>query len=117
VIYDVINDVQAAIEGLLEPEYREVVQGRVQVRAIFRVPRVGPVAGCYVTEGKITRQSKVRLIRDGTIVHEGRIGSLKHFKDDVREVQQGFECGITLEGFSDYHEGDIIEAYVRERVS
>ncbi len=115
IIYDVINDVRAAMEGLLEPEYREVVQGRVEIRAIFRIPKVGPVAGCYVTEGKITRQSKVRLLRDGAIIHEGRLSSLKHFKDDVREVQKGFECGLNLEGYSDFREGDVVEAYTMEQ--
>jgi translation initiation factor IF-2 len=117
IIYDVINDVRAAMEGLLEPEYREVAQGRVEIRAIFRIPKVGPVAGCYVTEGKITRQSKVRLLRDGTIIHEGRLSSLKHFKDDVREVQRGFECGLSLEGYSDFREGDVIEAYTMEQTT
>ncbi|HCC32830.1 MAG TPA: translation initiation factor IF-2, partial [Clostridiales bacterium] len=117
IIYDVINDVRAAMEGLLEPEYREVIQGRVEIRAIFRIPKVGPVAGCYVTEGKITRQSKIRLLRDGTIIHDGRLSSLKHFKDDVREVQKGFECGLSLEGFNDFREGDVIEAYTMEQVT
>ena len=117
IIYDVISDVRAAMEGLLEPEYREVVQGKVEIRAIFRIPKVGPVAGCYVAEGKITRQSKVRLLRDGTIIHDGRLASLKHFKDDVREVQRGFECGLSLEGFSDFREGDVIEAYTMEQTT
>ncbi|MDQ7794573.1 MAG: translation initiation factor IF-2 [bacterium] len=117
IIYEVLNDIQAALEGLLEPEYREVVQGRVEIRAIFRIPKIGSVAGCYVTDGKITRQSRIRLLRDGTIIHEGRLGSLKHFKDDVREVQQGFECGLTLEGFTDYREGDVVEAYIMEQVT
>ncbi|MGQ9531710.1 MAG: translation initiation factor IF-2 [Desulfotomaculales bacterium] len=116
VIYDVVNDVKAALSGLLEPEYREVFLGRAEVRKIFKVSKVGTIAGCYVHEGKVTRDAKVRLVRDGVVVYEGKIDSLKRFKDDVREVSQGFECGLTLEKFNDIQEGDIIEAYTVETV-
>jgi len=116
VIYNVISDIKAAMEGLLEPEYKEVVQGRAEVRELFKVPKVGTIAGSYVTDGKITRQSGIRLVRDGVVVFDGKIMSLKRFKDDAREVLAGFECGIGIEGFNDIHVGDIIEAYVTEKL-
>ncbi len=116
VIYDVVNDVGGLLAGLVEPEYREVVTGRAEVRATFRVPRAGTVAGCYVQEGKITRNSRLRLIRDGTVVWEGKVGSLRRFKEDVREVAAGLECGIGLEGFNDIKEGDVLEAFAMEEV-
>jgi translation initiation factor IF-2 len=115
VIYQLLDDVHQALSGLLAPEEREVELGRAEVRALFRVPRMGVVAGCMVTHGLITRGAMARLVRDGTIVYTGRIGSLRRFKDDVREVAEGYECGIGLENFQDVHEGDVIEAYeVRE---
>jgi len=101
---------------MLAPEYREVVLGRAEVRAVFKVPKIGSVGGCYVTEGKITRNAEVRVLRDNVVIHEGKIGSLKRFKDDVREVAEGFECGIGLEKFNDIKEGDIIEAFIIEAV-
>ncbi|MBO8137049.1 MAG: translation initiation factor IF-2 [Desulfotomaculum sp.] len=116
VIYDVIEDIKAAMSGLLEPEYKEVVIGRLEVRKTFKVSKIGTIAGCYVTEGKVTRDAGVRVIRDGIVVHEGKIDSLKRFKDDVKEVAQGYECGITIEKFNDIQEGDNIEAYVHEEV-
>ncbi|MCX7634407.1 MAG: translation initiation factor IF-2, partial [Syntrophales bacterium] len=116
VIYNVIADVKAAMEGLLEPEYREVVLGRAEVRQLFRVPKVGTVAGCYVTSGKIQRNANLKLVRDGIVVHDGRIASLKRLKDDAREVLAGFECGIAIENFNDLREGDVIEAYINEKV-
>lgn len=116
VIYDAIDDIKAALEGMLEPEYKEVVLGQAEVRATFRVPNVGVVAGCYVTEGKITRNAQVRLLRDNVVLHEGWISSLKRFKDDVREVSANYECGIGLEKFNDIKEGDVIEAFVMEAV-
>jgi translation initiation factor IF-2 len=116
IIYNVIADVKAAMEGLLEPIYKEVVLGRAEVREIFRVPKVGAIAGSYVTDGKITRASGLRLLRDGVVVYEGRIASLRRFKDDAREVMAGFECGIGIEGFNDIHQGDVIEAYVKEQI-
>ncbi|MCL6611900.1 MAG: translation initiation factor IF-2 [Peptococcaceae bacterium] len=116
VIYDAIEDIKAAMSGLLEPELREVTLGRAEVRKIFKASKLGTIAGCYVSEGKITRDAGVRLIRDGVVVYEGRIDSLKRFKDDVREVLQGYECGMTLENYQDIHEGDIIEAFTTEKI-
>ncbi|MBE3571644.1 MAG: translation initiation factor IF-2 [Moorella humiferrea] len=116
VIYEVIDEVKAAMTGLLEPEKREVILGRAEVRATFKVPKVGTVAGCFVTDGKIQNRALARVIRDGVVVFEGRIESLKRFKDDVREVAQGYECGVGLEKFNDIKVGDIIEAYAIEEV-
>lgn len=111
VIYELVDEVKAALAGMLKPEYVEEELGQAEIRAVFRVPKVGNVAGCYVTQGRITRSAKVRLVRQGVIIYEGQIASLKRFKDDVSEVKQGFECGIALDGFQDIKEGDIIEAY------
>ncbi len=116
IIYDAIEDMEAAIKGMLEPKYREAVIGHAEIRTIFKVPGVGSVAGCYVADGKVTRNSHTRLIRDGVVVHEGRIQSLKRFKDDVKEVNAGYECGIGIENFNDIKEGDIIEAFIMEEV-
>lgn len=114
IIYNVIADVRAAMEGLLDPEYREVVQGRAEVRELFKVPKVGTVAGCYITDGKIMRSNNLKLVRDSVVVFDGKILSLRRFKDDAREVAAGFECGIGIEGFNDIHPGDVLEAYVIE---
>jgi translation initiation factor IF-2 len=115
VIYDAIDDIKAALSGMLKPEEQEIELGQAEVRATFRVPRLGVVAGCYVTQGNILRDSRARIVRDGVVVYEGRIGSLRRFKDDVREVAQGYECGIGVENFQDVKEGDVIEAFeVRE---
>ncbi|HAU31483.1 MAG: Translation initiation factor IF-2 [Desulfotomaculum sp. 46_296] len=114
VIYDAINDVKAAMSGLLEPEYKEVVIGRAEVRKTFRASRIGTIAGCYVTEGKITRDAKVKIIREDQVVFEGKLDSLKRFKDDVREVMQGYECGLAVEKFNEIKEGDIIEVVATE---
>jgi translation initiation factor IF-2 len=116
IIYNVIADMKAAMEGLLEPEYREVSQGRAEVRNIFKVPRIGTVAGCYVTDGKMARSSGVKLVREGVVVYNGRIASLRRFKDDVKEVATGFECGIGIENYNDIHVGDVIEAYTQEAI-
>ncbi|AAM24615.1 translation initiation factor IF-2 [Caldanaerobacter subterraneus] len=116
IIYDAIEDVKAAMKGMLEPKYKEVELGRAEVRAVFKIPGVGNVAGCYVLNGKIARNADVRIVRDGIVIYEGKIASLKRFKDDVREVQQGFECGIGIEKFNDIKEGDIIEAYTMEEI-
>ncbi|BCU82056.1 translation initiation factor IF-2 [Polycladomyces abyssicola] len=116
VIYDVIEEIEAAMKGMLDPEYEEKVVGSAEVRQIFKVSRIGTIAGCYVTEGKIVRDGKVRLIRDGIVVHEGEIDTLKRFKDDVREVAQGYECGLTLKNFNDIKEGDVVEVYVIQEV-
>jgi translation initiation factor IF-2 len=115
VIYDAIDDVRSALAGMLSPEQREAELGRAEVRATFRVPRLGIVAGCMVVDGTIVRNSRARVVRDGVVVYDGRIGSLRRFKDDVREVAEGYECGIAIENFQDVKEGDFIEAYeVRE---
>jgi translation initiation factor IF-2 len=116
IIYNVIADVKAAMEGLLEPVYKEVIQGRAEVRQLFKVPKVGTIAGSYVQDGKITRQSNLKLVRDGIVIYTGKIASLRRLKDDVREVMSGFECGIGIENFNDIKEGDIIEAYTSEKV-
>ncbi|MEI7592860.1 MAG: translation initiation factor IF-2 [Actinomycetes bacterium] len=111
IIYQVIEDIQNAVLGLLQPEFEEIVTGDAEVREIFRVPRVGAIAGCYVLNGTITRNSKVRFLREGTIIWKGAVQSLRRFKEDVREVQAGFECGIGLTDFQDLKPGDIIETY------
>jgi translation initiation factor IF-2 len=111
IIYDAIDDIRNALEGMLTPEKKEEIVGTVDVREVFKVPKVGNIAGCYVQDGKIVRNNKVRLIRDGIQVFEGGISSLKRFKDDVREVEAGFECGIGLDGFNDIKVGDTIEAF------
>jgi translation initiation factor IF-2 len=115
VIYDAIDDVRSALAGMLSPEQRETELGRAEVRATFRVPRLGVVAGCMVLGGTIVRNARARVVRDGVVVYDGRVGSLRRFKDDVREVAEGYECGIGIENFQDVKEGDVIEAYeVRE---
>ncbi len=111
IIYDVINDVKKALEGMLAPETKEEVMGSVEVRDVFKIPKIGTIAGCYVLNGRIVRNNKVRLLRDGIVIFEGGIESLKRFKDDVREVESGYECGIGLNGFHDLKVGDIIEPY------
>lgn len=115
VIYDALNDVEAAIKGMLAPKFKEVIQGRVEVRQLITISKL-LIAGCYVLEGKVTNSSKVRVVRDGIVVHEGEIESLRRFKDDVKEVAQGFECGITLDKFRDLKEGDIFEIYNMEEI-
>ena len=118
IIYDALNDIRAAMEGLLEPTLKERVLGRVEVRQMFTIPKAGLVAGCYVVDGVISRASAgVRVIRDSVVVYEGKLGSLRRFKDDVREVQQGYECGVTVENFNDLKAGDIIEAFAIDKVA
>ena len=104
------------MKGMLDPTYREVYLGRAEIRVIYKVPNVGAVGGCYVQDGKIQRNAGVRVLRDGIIVYEGNLASLKRFKDDVKEVAQGYECGMGIEKFNDIKEGDIIEAFVMEQV-
>ncbi|MEO1569971.1 MAG: translation initiation factor IF-2, partial [Bacteroidota bacterium] len=111
VIYDAIQDVRDALEGLLSPEEKEIVLGSVEIRETFRIPKVGTIAGCYVLDGKIRRSDRVRLVRDGVVVYTGNIGSLKRFKDDVREVAAGYECGLNIDGFNDIKVGDQIEVF------
>jgi translation initiation factor IF-2 len=117
IIYDLIADVKAALEGLLEPEVAEHITGRAEVRETFHIPRVGVIAGSYVTEGTITRNAECRLLRDNVVVYQGRVASLRRFKEDVHEVSSGYECGIGLERFADIKRGDIIEPFVREQVA
>ena len=117
VIYNVIDEVKAAMTGMLKPQEREVVIGQAEVRQIFKVSKVGTIAGCYVRSGKIVRDAGVRLLRDNVQVYEGKLASLKRFKDDVREVQEGYECGMAIENFNDLKEGDVIEAFTTERVA
>ncbi|MBM7094217.1 translation initiation factor IF-2 [Bacillus sp. H-16] len=116
VIYNAIEEVEQAMKGMLDPEYEEKVIGQAEVRQTFKVSKIGMIAGSYVTEGKITRDSSVRLIRDGVVLHEGTIRDLKRFKDDAKEVAKNYECGITLENYNDVKEGDVIEAYVMEEI-
>ncbi|MBU8906971.1 translation initiation factor IF-2 [Desertibacillus haloalkaliphilus] len=116
VIYNAIDEIEAAMKGMLDPEYQEKVIGQLEVRATFKVSKIGTIAGSYVTDGKITRDSTVRLIRDGIVIYEGALNALKRYKDDVKEVASGYECGVTLENFNDIKEGDIIEAYVMEEI-
>ncbi|RLB19413.1 MAG: translation initiation factor IF-2, partial [Deltaproteobacteria bacterium] len=111
VIYNVLQDIRSAMAGLLEPVYKEEIIGRVEVKAIFHVPKVGTVAGCYVTDGRIERNANVRVLRDDVVVFDGKLASLKRFKDDVKEVQAGYECGIGIENFQDIKPGDVFEIY------
>ena len=117
IIYEAVNDVRAALEGMLRPEQREVVIGEAQVREVFKISKVGTIAGCIVRHGVINRQSRVRVVRDGVEIYEGAIASLKRFKDDVREVREGFECGIGIENFNDVKVNDVIECFRTEQVA
>jgi translation initiation factor IF-2 len=117
VIYQVLEDVQQALVGMLKPEFEEVVTGDAEVREVFSIPRVGKVAGCFVQNGVIRRGSKVRFLREGVVIWNGEIASLKRFKDDVREVQSGFECGIGLENYQDLKQGDVIETYELKEIA
>ena len=117
IIYNLTDEIKKAMVGLLEPVFKEIYKGKAEVRNTFRITKVGNVAGCLVMDGSITRDSEVRLLRDNVVVHTGRIGSLRRFKDDVSEVKNGMECGITLASYSDVKQGDVIEAFVTERVA
>jgi translation initiation factor IF-2 len=116
IIYKVIEEIESAMKGMLDPEFQEKVIGQAEVRQTFKVSKVGTIAGSYVTDGKITRDSGVRVIRDGVVIYEGEIDALKRFKDDAKEVAQGYECGITIKNFNDVKEGDVIEAFVMEEI-
>ena len=116
VIYKVIEEIESAMKGMLDPEFEEKVIGQVEVRETFKVSKIGTIAGSYVTEGKITRDSGVRVIRDHIVIFEGELDTLKRFKDDAKEVARGYECGITIKNFNDIQEGDVIEAYIMEEV-
>ena len=117
IIYNVIADMKAAMEGLLDPIYRQVVQGRAEVRQLFKIPKIGTIAGCYVLDGKIVRNCQIKLVRDGVVVYDGKLLSLKREKDDSREVAAGYECGIGIDGYNDLRLGDIIETYIDEEVA
>jgi len=117
IIYNLTDEIKRAMTGLLEPVYREVYRGKAEVRDTFRISKVGMVAGCFVQDGQLTRGSEIRLLRDNVVVHTGRVGSLRRFKDDVSEVRTGMECGVTIENFGDIKPGDIIEAFVTEKVA
>jgi translation initiation factor IF-2 len=116
IIYDVGEDMKKAMEGLLEPTIREVRLGAAEVRDIFRISRLGTVAGCYVQDGKVTRTAQVRLLRDNVVIHTGKVSSLKRFKDDANEVKAGLECGIMIAGYNDVKPGDVIEFFDTEKV-
>jgi len=117
IIYELTDEIKRAMSGMLEPVYREVYKGKAEVREVFRITKIGMVAGCYVQDGILTRDSEVRILRDNVVVHTGRIGSLRRFKDDVSEVKSGMECGVTFGNFADVKQGDVIEAFVKERVA
>jgi translation initiation factor IF-2 len=117
IIYEAVNDVRAAMEGMLRPEHREIIGGDAVVREVFKISRIGTIAGCMVRSGVISRQGRVRLVREGVEVYDGTISSLKRFKDDVRDVREGFECGIGIENFNDLKVGDVIEQYRTEEVA
>ncbi|AGY77601.1 MULTISPECIES: translation initiation factor IF-2 [Clostridium] len=116
VIYNAIEDIKAAMVGMLEPDYKEVVLGKAQIRQTYKISNVGTIAGCYVQEGKIVRNSQVRIIRDGIVIFESELASLKRFKDDVKEVAEGYECGLSIDKFNDIKDGDIVEAYTMEEI-
>ena len=117
VIYNILDDVENAMKGMLDPEFKEVVLGTVEIRETFKVPNVGIIGGAYVTDGKVVRNESIRLVRDGIVIHEGKISSLKRFKDDAKEVAQGYECGIGIENYNDIKEGDIIECFTMEEIA
>ncbi|MBR6766878.1 MAG: translation initiation factor IF-2, partial [Clostridia bacterium] len=116
VIYQAIEEIEAAMKGLLAPKFKEVLLGHASVRSPFKVSGVGTIAGSYVTDGKIARNAQIRLLRDNIVIHEGKISSLKRFKDDAKEVNTGYECGIGIERYNDIKEGDVIECFIMEEI-
>ncbi|MBE7016137.1 MAG: translation initiation factor IF-2 [Ruminococcaceae bacterium] len=116
IIYQAIEEIEAAMKGMLDPKFREVVTGHAEVRQTFKVSGIGTIAGAYVTDGKVSRSAEVRLVRDGIVLHEGKIGSLKRFKDDAKEVSEGFECGMSIDGYNDLKEGDVMECFIMEEI-
>jgi len=116
IIYDAIEELRAAMEGMLAPQFEEKIVAEVEIREIFKITKVGTIAGCMVREGKIARNNDVRLVRDGVVIHTGKLASLKRFKDDVKEVAQGYECGLNIDRFNDIQIGDIVEAYEQVEV-
>jgi translation initiation factor IF-2 len=117
IIYTAIEEIKSAIEGMLAPEIEEVVTCNIEIREVFNISKVGRIAGCMVLDGKVNRQTKIRIIRDGIVVHTGSLGSLKRYKDDVKEVSAGFECGLNIDGYNDIKVGDIIEGYTIKEIS
>jgi translation initiation factor IF-2 len=117
IIYRLFEDVEKALKGMLEPEYKEVVIGKAEVRAVFRISKIGNIAGCRVIEGEVRRNVKARLLRKGEVIYQGEMSSLKHLQDDIREARVGFDCGISLKNFADYAPGDIVESYIVEKVT
>ena len=117
VIYDCINEIEAAMKGMLAPKFKEVVIGHAEVRETYKVSKVGTVFGCYCTDGKIQRGCEVRVLRDNIVIHEGELASLRRFKDDVKEVASGYECGMQVEKFNDIKVGDVIECFVMEQIN
>ncbi|MBQ6256278.1 MAG: translation initiation factor IF-2, partial [Clostridia bacterium] len=116
IIYQAIEDVEKAMKGLLAPEFKENLLGHAQVRSTFKITGAGTIAGCYVTDGKVQRNASVRLLRDNVVVFEGKLSSLRRFKDDVKEVASGYECGVGLENYNDVKEGDVVECFVMEEI-
>jgi translation initiation factor IF-2 len=116
VIYDVINDVKGAMVGLMDSTYKEHVVGTAEVREVYQIPKVGAIAGSYVTDGKVERGQSIRVVRDGVVIYEGKNSSLRRFKDDAKEVQAGYECGIGVENFNDIKVGDVLECYYLEEI-
>ena len=116
IIYDAINDVKDAMEGMLAPVVEEVIVGNVEIRDVFKITKVGTVAGCMVIDGNIKRNNPIRLIRDGIVVYTGQMGQLKRYKDDVMEVKNGYECGLSIKNFNDIKEGDVIESYEEREI-
>ncbi len=117
IIYDVVNDVKKALEGMLTPELREKILGYAQIRNVFKITGVGKVAGCMVTEGMVKRGAKIRLLRDNVVIHDGNLGQLKRYKDDVKEVKEGYECGMSFENYNDIQVNDNIECYEVEEIA
>ena len=117
VIYEAIEDMKKALEGLLAPKFKEIIVGRAEVREVLNIPKIGSIAGCHVAQGKIERNLEARLIRDSVVVYQGKIHSIRRFKDDVKEVLQGYDCGLSLENFQDIKQGDVVEPFLLEEVS
>ena len=117
VIYDVVNDVKQAMLGMLEPTIKETVTGQADVKELFKVPKLGTIAGCSVSDGKVARNFELRLLRDGIVIFTGKVGSLRRFKDDVAEVQNGYECGIGIANYNDIKVGDVIEFFITEKIA
>ena len=116
VIYDAINEIEAALKGMLAPKYQEVVMGHAEVRQTYKVSAIGTIAGCYVKDGKVTRDAQVRVLRDNVVLHQGVVGSLQRFKDSVKEVAAGYECGMSIERYNDIKEGDVFECFSMEEI-